>query len=445
MSRRALFGSVCIALAITWAAPAQADVFVGRAKTGVQPKRYQAVVSHSGGLTSLLQTIEVESDAGRFAWIKPFPFRPDVSVKPDLSLRDLERETSIEAPYNQSVLGDLFGPSSVSLLLRRLHPPPESKAPRKTAPGRTLAVNDYEVFAGEVQTSTITRLLELPTEMRVWFNRRGIPLSEGVKASIAGHLNRGWVVVVMDVEDRAPNPKVPARLPVMSFRFPSDAGMLPLMRQPQRLDVEPDFDIWTLGPQRLISSTFATEWIARPWAQPDPVPGRFTAVYSRSLLARDPVSSILTRQLDLRLPPTPQLVRLRFRHGVEVWQEQAFIGAVKSVDLPGVGQRGDPLDLFLCLLLGLAPLLFTPESWFLLWLTARTRSRPGRDGVEWPNLWAFYALGVALYWAITLTGFARLAAIAPLLLGLWPLMWPADPERDQFVRVQFKKKAKATG
>jgi len=49
-----------------------------------------------------------------------------------------------------------------------------------------------------------------------------------------------------------------------------------------------------------------------------------------------------------------------------------------------------------------------------------------------------YALIVAVYWALTLDGVGRVAATAPLLIGLVQLFWPTEPKYQEFVRVQFK-------
>ena len=87
--------------------------------------------------------------------------------------------------------------------------------------------------------------------------------------------------------------------------------------------------------------------------------------------------------------------------------------------IPPPNGRGTAFDLVLCLLLGLAPLIFTPESWFLLWVSSRARSMtmPGRTNIGWV-FWPVYALFVGVYWLMTLQGTSRIAAFLPLLAGL---------------------------
>ncbi|MEO1338549.1 MAG: hypothetical protein AAFV29_23100, partial [Myxococcota bacterium] len=205
------------------------------------------------------------------------------------------------------------------------------------------------------------------------------------------------------------------------------------------LAAEPNFDIWAIGSSQLSPSSFTVKWEHKPWATDyTKQPSRFVAVYGRKLYARDPLTSIAKKQFKLRLPPTPHIVRYHFRHGAEVWDEKVFGGTARTINVPGFGQRGRLLDIILCVLLGLTPLLFTPESWFLLWLSARGQTSSPSSSRQWSALWGVYALIVAVYWALTLDGVGRVAATAPLLIGLVQLFWPTEPKYQEFVRVQFK-------
>ncbi len=424
-----------------------AGVFVGPQNEETRSTHHRAIVSHDDGVTTLLESVEVRNEATRFAWLKPFPAKPDIVVKPRLSLSDLERATDVKAPMNHTVRRDLFGPSIVTFLIDKLVREPKRPRTQAQAPSaapRTLSILDYEVFDGTIQTSTISGRLMVPAAMQTWFKVRRLPISEATKSAIAGHLNRGWVLVALEVEDRSADLSEVVQLPAVQFRFPSAQPMLPLLRQSKPLPAEPQFDIWTLAAQPLVSSAYPTHWEYRPWTLKAPVDGRFTSVFSRAIDARDPLTDILARQVGLRLPPTPHLVRHRFRHGSEVWQEFDFMPAIEPGFIPGLGRRGGLLDGFLCLLLGLTPLLFTPESWFLRWWTSRIAQKARRP-TRWGNVWALYAFAVAIYWLVTLTGVGRLAAIAPAAVGLAQLLWPTEPYRDEFVRVEFKKKAQKSG
>ena len=416
-----------------------AGVFITTADDPVQATHYRALVSHDGDKTTVIQTITLRNQNRRFVWLKPFPVTPEIIERPRLSFKDLERRTEIAAPFNQTVRDDLFGPSNVTLLIENLKTPTAASGRPKQTP-RPLRVLETQVFEGQIQTSTITRQMILPSPMRAWFNRRGYPIPERVKASMAGHLNRGWVVVAVELEDRNPNVLRIAQTPPIEFRFASTQPLFPLMRQPTVLAAEPTFDLWVLAAQRMVSATYPTNWIERPWSNGQAQRGRFVGVFSQAMTARDPLTEVLDRQFELRLPPSPQLVQHRFQHQAEVWQELAFMPAIRAPDLPGIGARGGMIDVFLCLLLGLTPLLFTPESWFLLWLSARRRP----NGRRWPNLWPYYALVVASYWLVTLDGVGRVAAVLPLIVGVWQLLWPLESEQSEFVRVQFKRQAKAS-
>ena len=434
-------GASCLLVALAAGGPAEAEVFVGPKGATVRPEHVQTVVRYHDGETTLLQTVHVQSNASRFVWLKPFPVAPDVQLKPAVTLSNLDRQTTVKAPHNHTVREDLFGPSVATWALRSLtrDPKPAAQQPVPTrGESRILDVVDYKVFDGRVQTSTITGNMILPEALRVWLDRQRVPISERLKSSIAGHINRDWVVLAVSVGDQAPSAQNPARLPVIQFRFASKKAVMPLMRVPVPYSEQPTFDIWTLADRRLISSVFPTTWDNRPWELQRPLPSRFTAVYSRAVHAREPLAETLSGELGLRLPPTPTVVRHRFQHSSEVWQELSFMTAIDAPDIPSTGQRGGLLDVFLCLMLGLTPLLFAPESWLLLW----ARRREAADWVAY--LWPSYAVIVAIYWFVRLDGVGRLAGLIPLALGAYHVLKPSDGSHDDdFVRVQFKRKAKA--
>ncbi len=428
-------------LAVVSVGPAaRAEVFVGPGDPDIRPVHYRAVVSHRADSTTLIQTVEVDSRAARFGWLKPFPAPPEISVESDISFETLDQQTRIRAPYNYAVRDNLFGPSSVSWWLAALatRGPGRNDAATDAQP-RRLEVTDAQIFEGRVQTSTITGKMIVPAALQAWCDQRGIVLSEITKSSFAGVLNRRWVLVGLDVVDRAPSRTATAITPPVRFRFPSKFALLPLLRQPRALPKEPPFAVWTLADRRLASSTFPTEWISRPWEEDRGRPGRFEGVFSRAVEARDALTETLSRSFDLQLPPTPQLVRYRFRHGIEIWQELGFTPAVDAPDIPGFGGRGSISDVLLCLLLGLTPLLFSPESWFLLWLGGRT------NDTGWVKyLWPTYAIIVAGYWFVRLDGVGRLAGLLPLAIAAYQMFGTTEEQRRDFVRVQFKRKAKAS-
>jgi hypothetical protein len=111
--------------------------------------------------------------------------------------------------------------------------------------------------------------------------------------------------------------------------------------------------------------------------------------------------------------------------------------------VPGGYQRGSALDLFLCLLLGMTPLFYTPEALILLWIgyNARSRRSPRQPLPTSARLWGVYAFVVAVFWLITLEGMARFAALGPIAVGILQLM--SEPERERGpVRVDFRRKKK---
>lgn len=435
--------AVCVLVGLLFAVPARASLFIGAEGKDVRPVRYRALVSHERGAATLLETVEVRNTNRRLVWMTPFPSRPDIAINDNVSLDDLERMTTVRAPFNYGVRRDPFGPSTATVLTRKLGRRKATPSGPSSSIQRTLWVVGSVVFSGDVQTSTITGLRVLPEALRRWMTDRQYPVSEDTKGALAGHLNRGWVIVAVELEDRAPNSTSPAHVPTALFRFPSEQAVLPLLRQARRPEIMPTFDVWVLADRRQEPSTYPVDWVYHPWRLDGPPTGRMAAVFSQSMSARDSLSQILGRQLNLALPPTPQLVRFRFKHGTEVWSEIPFRAAVSPAEIPGYGRRGSLIDLLLSVLLGLTPLMFTPESWFLLWLGRVSQERRAAGRPTWPNLWAFYAIVVAGYWLVALEGYGRLAALLPLIIGLTQLAWPNEPARDEFVRVQFKPKPKA--
>jgi hypothetical protein len=144
-------------------------------------------------------------------------------------------------------------------------------------------------------------------------------------------------------------------------------------------------------------------------------------------------------------PEGAELLRADFRYKTAPLHDMQLGPATNAAQVPPSGGRGSGLDIFLCMLLGLAPLLYTPESWFLLWLGARSRAaaRPGTPPGLGALLWPLFAIGVAAFWAITLEGAGRSAAILPAIIGVARLLGSPVERAERRVRVDFARKKAA--
>ena len=441
MSARGLLTAGALLAAIAVASPAHADLFVPEPGTTTQPTRIRALVTDRQATTRLLQSADLRNGSPRLMWFKAFPSRPQVVVRDGQSLEALERQTVVAPPYNHALRKDPFGPSILSFAMDRWWPAALPEAAGADGPARPLTIVDFAAFTGTVQTSSITGLRALPEPLRFWLERRGFQVSEEVKASLTGVFNKRWHVLAVQLRDGKPNRLGPAQVPLTEFVFASEQPTLPLIRQDDTQRTSTTFDIWTLASFPLVPVHHATVWSTQPWAEQQDGQGQFVATYRSALDAADPTAEVLKRQLTLDLPARPQLVRYTYTPSDLAWSTENFSPQPDAPHVGGQGQRGGLFDVLLCVLLGLTPLLFTPESWFLLWVSRRIPPSPTN---AWPNLWAMYNLVVGVYWLATLPGLARAAALLPIIIGLTQLIWPPEPEAADFVRVQFRRKAKTT-
>ena len=411
----------------------------------VTTEHKEILLIHSGHNQTLIDRFEVMNSGRRILWIKPAPeaiqARP---VKEELFER-LHQNTTVHEPYNEAIRRNMFGPSVVTLLTRRFMERPKATS-RERLGGqlRSLILETQAFFKGEVTTSTTTRGFVLPPELAEWLRRNDVQPTESDKRNIGGHLNRGWGVMLAILKDSAPSEDDPARLGPFRYTFKHPRPVYPQLLQGRSYARRPTLDFYLISGKALVASAYPTVWNERSWESQPLEPGTFLTTYNGALHKEGEITFELEERQGLSLPSPARLVRTRFKRPIRDGQiDLEFKPAQRGIDIPDAGARGTGRDVFLCILLGLTPLLYTPESWFFLWLTARAKARARAEGSAFGvRLWALYAFAVAFYWFATQQNYGRLASVIPMLIGIGQLALPYT-ERDPLpVRAQFKKKKK---
>jgi hypothetical protein len=421
-------------------AEAEADLFLTREGEGVMVRERRAVIAHHLGRESLVEELQINSTSPRFIWFRAFPLAPDVTSGREELFATLDANTVIQEPYNEQVRRLLFGPSVVTLLTRRLAG--DRSLPEETyrPPLRNTEVEPARIFTGIVTTSTITHKLVLPPELAAFLAEQGLETSEEQKIELARYLNRNWVVIATAVTDVAPSATDPARLGPTRYDFSSKMPIYPQIGIDRPWIRTPPAEFYLIGESPLAPATLRTTWDTRSWEKNTHERSDFVATYSHPLDTSGPIHDEL-RESTLPLPEQPFLVRARYERGSEALVDLSFVPAKDAVVIPGNDRRGSFADIFLCMLLGLTPLIYTPESWFLLWLAARAKARARKEGKAFgTRMWAVFAIGVAFFWFYNIEGIGALAGLLPMVIGILQLAMPYTERDPHPIRIQFKKK-----
>lgn len=427
------------------ATPARADVFlVPEGSAPITTLSRQVLLVRNGPDLITVDEQVLNSQAPRAVWVRAFPLEPRLGRAPDDLFMQLQRNTLVGEPHNQGMRRNLFGPSLVTVLNKKLGEPSQLVPPLEEPPARrSLTLGEVVFFTGRVQTSTNTRQMQLPEAMERWLIAQGIQTTDLQKAAFSAHLNRNWVVMLAVVEDLAPGPETEARLGPIRFDVATRGIVYPQLSQGPGTPVITDF--YTLAEGPMAMNLRETLWNTRPWElSPGPPPG-LEATYSAVLDPSSPFAVELSDQIGLNELGAKHLVRARHRAAAsEGGQDLEFHPSRERILIPSGTQRGSFFDLLLCVLLGLTPLIYTPESWFLIWFVNGAKERARREGTAWGvNLWAYFALVVSVFWVVTLEGPGRIAGLVPFVLGVARLAWPYTERESPRIRVAFKPKKKA--
>lgn len=445
MVSRALpsIGLACLASMII-ATTARADTFLVPEGSGpVTTLSRQVLLVRNGPDLITVDELVLSSQAPRAVWVRAFPLEPRLGRAPDNLFLQLQRNTIVSEPHNQAMRRNLFGPSLVTVLNKKLGDPPQLVPPLEEPPARrSLALGEVAFFSGRVQTSTSSRQMQLPEVMERWLTAQGIQVSDAQKTGFSAHLNRNWVLMLAVVEDSAPGLDTEARLGPIRFDVAQRGLVYPQLGVGPSTPVVTDF--YTLAEGPMAMNLRETLWNTRPWELNPGPPPTLEATYSAALDPNSNFAAELTEQIGLNVSSPAHLVRARYRAAAEGGQDLEFHPSRERILIPSGTQRGSFFDLLLCVLLGLTPLIYTPESWFLIWLVNGAKERARREGSAWGvNLWAYFALVVAVFWVVSLEGPGRIAGLVPFVLGVGRLAWPYTERETPRVRVAFKAKKKA--
>lgn len=430
-------------LMTVWGAamPAWADAVIAPNGTQQEIKQHRALVVHQDGSEVLIETLQVHNTSSRALWIKALPAQPEFIAAPATPFEELSANSTAHRPHNQAVRERAFGPSIVTVLNRRFFDKaPDTVPETEQANSTSTTISERVAFNGTIFTSTITGQYTLPDPMKGWLHSRGFVIDQGLLADLSTHMNRGAWVSLTIVDDRTPNTPGTKLFGPLSHSIRTDHAVFPSLRRSGQVVEKTEYELFVVGSGPLVPSAYATMWNEEPWVPAPVEQARFQTRYAKAIGPSSALRLDLEQRLNLKLPADAFLIRSRFRQGTEALGEIIFEPAKRFVEIPGEGAKGSGLDLFFCLLLGLTPLIYTPESWFLMWLRARSKSKAVNGKAPFGlSLWPLYALVVAGYWAITLTGPARLAATIPLVLAILLLVLPQS-ESTKPVRSKFSNK-----
>jgi len=419
--------------------PPSADALgvVATKSESIDATRLDAIVWMDRGEETLVESIVVAPGALRFAVIRAFPAPPReiASIEP-LLFDNLEHETRTLEPMHHGVRRRLFGPSILTpILAPLLDEEPLDPEPPKTTVRVPLGGPSFRQFTGVATTSTVTLERVLPSAFERWLQQSDLVLSKLQRDSVGRAFDKGWTVVatmVVRTESREP-----AIIGPVMYRFAAKSPVLPAFSSSG--DRGPSLRLYALGPDPMVPTNHPVEWNRRPWARSDLIDAQFTITHYDDLSENGAVS--LIRMIGEARPK--HILRGETASRTPTPSETPLIVPVLQHRIPGTYGRGSAMDLFLCALLGLAPLLYAPESWLLLWIASRARAakKKSTEPVGSVNaLWPLYALVVAIFWILTLPYTARIAAIGPLAIGVWRLLF-SDAERERGpIRIDFRRR-----
>jgi hypothetical protein len=401
----------------------------------------------SGTKERLTEEIHVSGNARTALWLRAFPSRPKVRIAEEILFSNLETLTALSVPHNEQLRGSLFGPSVVTLLTHKLAPAigesPKKKEP-PVEPDRSLNIATFNFFEGAVPTSTITHRPIFPDSLTSLLRTESVSLDIGTELTVAHLLNDGWVVVIAALRDDRPASPAPAKIGPLIWEFESPKPLYPVQFEQAANPRHGRF--FLVGDEPLVPRSHRLVWDDRPWDDGDRASGTYYVGYNHPISEDGPLHFEISERAGFPLTSSSNLLRLDIDTGSFEQGELTFSPAQHASLLPGRGSRGGSLDMLLTVLLGLTPLLYTPESWFLLWWAARARARAraSRDAsLIGLRLWSLYAIAVGAYWFGVLEGAGRVAAIIPALVGLVQLALPYVEREPTPIRAKIPKKKKA--
>ncbi len=403
---------------------------------------HQVLINHHLGEQTQVETIRLKNTASQLVYLRAFPSEPQVTQADADFFEVVANQSQARAPFSEQLRDRPFGPSLLTVLHRQyfLH---EEEPEEEPPAARTLQLNDWNSFQGATKTSTVDGQTYLPQGLENWLYRQGTQLSARQRRELARYLDKGWWILALNIYDKAPSEQMPAQIGPLRFSFKSRQAVYPLP-YPSLMGGVPH-EMYVVAGNPLVSQRLDTVLAAEPWRKTKYKMGVFKVTLSEQLSQRESLAFYLKETQSIAIPATAHLNKFLFQPGKENLAEVAFVPVNKrpttlKADLP----RGSTADIIYCLLLGLTPLICTPESWLLMWLTgqarSRSRSRSKPTTSLTTKLWTIFPIIVATYWFLTLEGLARTAAILPIVVGMIQLSFPYSLRDPAPVRAKIHKK-----
>ncbi|MCC7384393.1 MAG: DUF2330 domain-containing protein [Deltaproteobacteria bacterium] len=397
-----------------------------------------------------IEELWIEGKAQSIGWLMPVPSAPiEIRGASSEALIELSQATELENPQHISMRPLLFGPSLITAygaLSRRAAAPPaeleESAAPAEEegapSPARiSFEKQSFVEFSGETTTSTITGAKILPAGLEAWLEREQLFLPYTQREAVARYLDDGWTIVATVLVP--PAEKVLALGPVaIRFRSPvpvDPQGLTSMLPASQRR-----FRLYTASPAPLVPELPGIFWDSRPWMAEEREGTQLRATFSGP--ASPELGLLLSGTVGERMDDA-WVVRGEVAR-IDSWGSDLRFARSDAVPaIPGRHRRDGWIDLFLCVLLGMMPIFYTPEAWLFMWLgyNARADRKPRQPLPFRAHLWALYGLVVSFYWLIALEGAGRIAALGPIAFALGRLLISEEGQRGP-VRIDFQRRKK---
>lgn len=410
----------------------------------------QVVAVPGQGSSLMIEQLELRGDARRFVMLRVFPKAPTAirGASPEL-LEVLEGATTVAPPLHLELKRRMFGPSILTALLMGFGsgqapatPSDEEAAKAKQEkpelPRATFDEAGVLRFSGPITSSTITGQRYFPPDFDAWLNGTLVALPRTTRDALLSAFAAGSTIVAMQID--RPQGEGPFLFGPIEYRL---AG--PVVTEPMLLPSGPSTGVklrtYALHPTLPFTPSLRDAvFNDTPWEGP--------RGSSANVVYWGQPGPEVQEALSDRFALTSSVVRVarsELRYTERPTSDTTFLTPRGAIDIPGRAKRGSGIDLFLCIMMGLAPLLYAPESWLLLWITANARDRLKRGqtlglvGAMWP----LYALLVAGYWMYTLSDLGRTAALGPLLIGVIRLFMPPEDNQTRQIRVDFARKKRA--
>lgn len=416
--------------------------FVARGERAQVRSRTLVLAPASAGQTVCVEEIELEASASRIVYLQAFPSRPEVSAADGEQLAALRDETRPPKPHHFDVERRVFGPSILSAILGPLGEDESEAATATSALRLGFAQAQIETFEGPVVTSTKTGRRFLPDALEAWIEAERLEVPRLEREVLIEYFERGWFVVAMVFDPPGGRFAGNMTLGPLSYRFRAEAPVYPLQLG-GTLGSFGELRLFTAGATALVPEERDIFWRREPWTERETPEGAVEVTYSREA----PVEiALLISGLTGRSATEPTwLLRGELELDKRPSDELVLTSFAEPSLVPGRYHRGSLLDFFLCVLIGLAPLFYTPEALLALWIgyNARARRGPRQPLPFGARLWAIWAMIVALFWLFALDGIGRAAAIGPIAVALLHFLWPDERERGPY-RVDFRRRKKPT-